>query len=201
MSNASRIGVVTLGLLALLAVTPAQAQDQPQPDPAMQAAMKAYIEYGTPGAAQKEMAKGVGAWKVVNRYYPAPGAPAEESKGTSEITSWWDGRYFVEKFEGKMPDGTPFSGFGISAYDNLKKVYQSTWMDSMSTGVMVMEGTADASGKVVTFRGEMPDPPSGKLVKVRTVVRMIDDNTRDFEMYCPGPDGKEFRMMEMRYTR
>jgi hypothetical protein len=65
----------------------------------------------------------------------------------------------------------------------------------------VFEGTADASGKVFTYFGETPDPPAGKYVKSRAVVTIIDSNTRKFESFGPGPDGKEFKMMEMLYTR
>ena len=200
MRSGTLTGIVIAGLLVLLAGAPAIAQSPSQEDPAAQAAMKALMDYGTPGPAHKALASAVGKWKVATKMYPAPGAPPQESTATSEITSWWDGRYVIEKFEGTAPEG-PFSGFSISAYDNLKKKYVATWMDSMSTGLAVLEGTADASGKVFTYRGEVPDPASGKFVPCRTVITIIDSNHRRFESFWPGPDGKEFKMMEMLYTR
>jgi hypothetical protein len=200
-SNGFAVGLaLALVAAATLAPLPATAQTPPQQDAAMQAAMKAWMDYGTPGPAHKDLASGVGTWKVATKMYVAPGAPPQESTATSKITSWWDGRYFVEDFDGVMPEG-PFHGLSITGYDNLKKKYVTTWMDSMSTGIAVFEGTCDASGKVFTFHGDMPDPPSGKLVKSRTVVTIVDSRTRKFEAFGPGPDGKEFKTMEMLYTR
>ncbi len=200
MSARAFTGVVVAALLVLAAGTPVGAQEGTQMDPAAQAAMKAWMDYGTPGPAHKELTSAVGTWKVATKMYQAPGAPPEESTATSEITSWWGGRYVVEKFEGTWA-GTPFSGFSVNAYDNLKKKYIATWMDSMSTGLAVFEGGPDASGKVFTYHGEMPDPVAGKFVPSRTVVTLVDANHRRFESFGPGPDGKEFKMMEMLYTR
>jgi hypothetical protein len=30
---------------------------------------------------------------------------------------------------------------------------------------------------------------------------MVDDNNQIMEMFGPGPDGKEFKMMEIKFTR
>ena len=35
-------------------------------------------------------------------------------------------------------------------YDKLKEKYVNLWIDDMSTMVMIAEGTADSSGKVIT---------------------------------------------------
>ena len=40
--------------------------------------------------------------------------------------------------------GQPFSGVGIDGYDNLRKKYVTTWIDTMGTGIFSMEGTASA---------------------------------------------------------
>ena len=48
--------------------------------------------------------------------------------------------------------GTPFTGHGMTGYDNVTGKYWSTWTDSMSTGIMVSEGSCDAEG-VCTFIG------------------------------------------------
>src|SRR6266436_3027817 len=53
--------------------------------------------------------------------------------------------------------GAPFTGHGMTGFDNVTGKYWSTWNDSMSTGVMLSEGTCDAQ-KVCTFTGTWNDP-------------------------------------------
>jgi hypothetical protein len=63
-------------------------------------------------------------------------------------------------------------------------------------------GTCDPDGKIITMTGEASDPMSGKTnQKWRTVLRIESKDKHVFEMYGPGPDGKEFKQMEITYTR
>jgi hypothetical protein len=46
------------------------------------------------------------------------------------------------------------------------------------------------------------DPASGKDCDMKEVFKVIDDNTHSMEMYGQNPkDGKEMKMMEMKFTR
>jgi hypothetical protein len=82
------------------------------------------------------------------------------------------------------------------AYDNAKKVFISTWIDNMGTGIMTMEGTYDSTSKTMTMKGKMVDPTTGKDCDVREVMTFVDDNTQKMEMYCT-MHGKEMKTMEM----
>jgi len=96
----------------------------------------------------------------------------------------------------------PFSGFGISGFDNVSQKFQSTWIDNMGTGIMHSEGTADASGKTINWVGMMSDPMTGKVTKERMVTTITDDDHHTFEMYGVPPGGKkEMKMMTLEYTR
>ena len=44
-------------------------------------------------------------------------------------------------------------------------------------------------------------PPGKKPQTTRMTTRWTDASTEVFEMYGPGPDGKETKMMEITYTR
>ena len=48
---------------------------------------------------------------------------------------------------------------------------------------------------------DMADPMTGSLVKTRSVTKVVDADHISFEMYAPGPDGKEAKMMEIVATR
>ena len=74
-------------------------------------------------------------------------------------------------------------------------------MDSTNTSLSYMEGTADPAGKVLTMSMKMADPMTGKETTTRTVTRIESDAKHVFEMYEVAPDGKEFKSMEIVYTR
>lgn len=110
-----------------------------------------------------------------------------------------DGRFLQQEYTSTMM-GRPYSGIGITAYDNLRKKYVSTWIDSMGTGIVLMEGTASADGKTITLRGGH-DEPGGGHVTHRAVWKTVDSNTQTFDMYGTHGHGKEMKMMEITYTQ
>jgi hypothetical protein len=185
-------------LLALPAASPAQ-EKQPEMTAEQKAEMEAYMKAGTPGAPHKAMAETVGSYDVKAKSWDAPGAAAREETGAATRTMVLDGRVLVEEFKGSMM-GMPFTGHGMHGFDNVTGKHWSTWMDSMSTGLMVSEGTCDEK-KVCTFTGTWNDPIKKAPVTARMTSRWTSPTTEVFEMYGPGKDGKEFKMMELTYTK
>ena len=61
--------------------------------------------------------------------------------------------------------------------------------------------TCPADAKKCTYKGTMPDAVAGKAVPVTEIVTYTDDDHFSFEMHGPGPGGKNFKMMEIVYTR
>jgi hypothetical protein len=108
-------------------------------------------------------------------------------------------RVLVEEVSSQMM-GQPFTGQGLHGFDNVTGKHWFTWNDSMSTGLMVSEGTCDAS-MACTYTGTYHDPVSKKPVTSRMTTRWSDKSTEVFEMYAPGPDGKEAKMMEITYKK
>lgn len=162
-------------------------------------AMKAMMEAATPGPAQKAMQGMVGTWDAVVKSYMDPAKPTE-TKATSTYTSLLDGRYIQENMEGDFM-GMPYHGMGIFGYDNVMKKYVGTWMDNMSTGIMMSWGESKDGGKTIDYIGKGSDPVTGKEQTFRSVLHQISADQSHFEMYGPGPDGKEMKMMEITYTR
>src|SRR5689334_22239372 len=100
-----------------------------------QAEMEAMMKAGAPGDAHKKLDSLVGSWDATVKTWMQPGAPME-SHGTSQNTWVLGGRWVEERFTGDFM-GMPFNGVGYTGYDNIKKQYVGTWMDNMSTSVMV----------------------------------------------------------------
>jgi len=198
--------LVAIALSASLVV--AQHDDKKMPAPgtpeaaAMQKQMEeAMMKAGMPGPEHAEMAKNAGTWDAEVKFLDmASGKWSDPSKGTARFEPIFDGRYMQMTFEGTMTMGgqtMPFKGMSIMGYDNMKKKYFSTWIDSMSTMMMKSEGTK--SGNTLTLMGSMPDP-MGHESKTREVVTHTDADHMKYEMYCDMM-GKEAKMMEINYTR
>ncbi|ESU19185.1 hypothetical protein FCR2A7T_26080 [Flavobacterium cauense R2A-7] len=161
---------------------------------------KAWTEYATPGDAHKRMAKDNGVWEEDMTSWQQEGAAPMKMKMTAEIKSVFDGKYQEAVHKGDFM-GMPFEGKSTLAYDNASKEYISTWIDNMSTGIMVMHGNYDEASKTFKMEGEVIDPVTKKMKKMREVITMVDENTQKMEMYDTGYDGKEFKSMEITMKR
>ena len=197
-----KIAWIALAAVVLAVAAPVFAEDMKKPDGMSadeQAMMEAWMKAGSPGEAHKKMAADVGTYDMKVTSWNAPGAPPTEDKGTATRKMIMDGRVLVEDVTSSMM-GMPFKGQGMRGYDNVTGKYWGTWIDSMSTGMMVSEGNCDASG-TCSFTGTMNDPMTKKPSTVRMTSRRQDAKTEIFEMYGTGPDGKEMKMMEIAYTK
>ncbi|MGZ7032145.1 MAG: DUF1579 domain-containing protein, partial [Thermoanaerobaculia bacterium] len=191
-------------LALLMLLTPALFADDKKPQmqmsPEEKAAMEAMQKAMTPGPQHKLLDNMVGTWTATTSMWMQPGAPPTVSKGTS-VNKWiMGGRYMEQKFTGNFMN-MPFNGLGYTGYDNVKKQYWGTWMDSMSTGTMMTTGGTDDNGMNWKFTGTVADPMTGKDTTLEEHITVKDKDHHTFEMWSPGPDGKMFKMMEITYTR
>ena len=161
--------------------------------------MEVYRKLGTPGRPHAMLAEMTGSWHTVTQHFMTPGQPPVESEGACEQTMVLDGRYLQQEFQGDMM-GAPFTGIGITGFDNQSQKYVSTWIDSMSTRIFYFDGTADAEGRTITQECRTEDPIKGPMTW-RSVTRILDRDTHEFEMYGTDKSGKEEKMMAIRYTR
>jgi hypothetical protein len=194
-------GAVLLAVALLLsAQVVSQEKGTPQP-PKDDEMMAKWLELQAKGPEHEKLAKAVGTWDTVMKMWMAPGAEPTVSKGIAEFRLLLDGRYLEQKYKCDSAEGA-FEGLGIEGYDRVKKKYVSVWMDSMSTGIFMSEGTPDEAAKVYTYYGKMDDPFTGQKDKlVKSVAREISDDKVIFEMYNDLPGVGEFKSMEITYTR
>lgn len=166
----------------------------------MKAMMAKFEELARPGPQHKALDALAGNWKADVKSWMEPGKAPETSTG-SESSKWLHGnRHLFSEFQGSMM-GQPFTGTGLSGFDNQTKKYYMVWVDSCGTAPMLFWGTADAAGKTFTYTGECNDCMTGQPKKMKAIMRIISNSEHSFEMLDTGPDGKEFKCMEIRYTR
>ncbi|MFH0733142.1 MAG: DUF1579 domain-containing protein [bacterium] len=165
----------------------------------MSAEQKAWMEYMTPGDEQKRMANLAGEWKAEIKMWMLPDTEAMVSEGKVINEMILGGRYLQSKHSGIMM-GQPMEGLNIEGFDNATKEYKSVWIDNMGTGIMTSAGKYDAESKSIIYYGLMVDPIEKKEVKIKEIVKNIDNDTQFFELFIDAK-GTEFKTMEIKMTR
>lgn len=169
-------------------------------DQATAAQMEAYAVASAPGPMHERLSSLAGEYEVTVKSWEAPGSEPTVTTGMATLEMAFDGRYLTEKFKGDM-FGQAFKGMGLTGYDKVKDKVVSTWIDNMSTGIMMMEGKFDESGKVITTKGEYTDPVTGETGKLKGVTTIESPEKHRYEMFGMAPDGSEFKMMEIVYMK
>ncbi len=197
--------VVSLVALGVRAAQAQQGKAAPPPmDPKQQAAMEAAQRLSAPGDGHKALEPLVGTWTYTAQWWMAPEAPAETMTGTAVNSLVFGGRFLKQEFHGEaaMEGQPPFEGLGYTGYDNIRNEYQSVWLDNMATGMMVGAGRFDAAAKTLTDQGEFSCPLTMETHrKFRSLWKVDDQNHTTYLSYMSTPDGKEYKAMEIRYTR
>jgi hypothetical protein len=135
-----------------------------------------------------ENAVGAVTWTMKTSWWMAPGTEPTVSEATAVSEMILGGRYLSTKVSGSMM-GMPFEGVSLEGYDNAAKLFMTTWIDNMGTGIMYMTGKWDDAAKQINYTGKTVDPMSGNMIDVRQVVTYNNDGSVKMEMYGPGPDG------------
>lgn len=199
------------GLVALLALStlPAVAdhhgekkgEEEMAEMPADQAAMmEAVMKAGTPGSEHEILAARTGTYEMTFKAWMDPESEPMTSGGTAERELILDGRVLVEHVDASMM-GQPFQGVSQTGFDNASGKYWSTWADSMSTGLTVMEGSMDAESHTLTFEGMSPDPMAAGDMRPMRIETTFKDGREVNTFYMPGPDGEMMKSMEVTYVK
>jgi hypothetical protein len=166
---------------------------------------KMMMEMGKPGPEHERLKAYVGDWDADVSFNCPLDNSVQKSKGVMHVKPILGDRYLQMNYEGEMagPDGKtmmPFKGMGVSGFDKGKKKYTNVWLDEMSTGMMITEGTAD--GNVLTLEGQCVDPMSGKPMKVKEVITETDSTHHKYELHMTGPgEEKMMKVLEIQYTK
>ena len=184
---------LTLAVFAglLLATTLASAQENKGNAARAQAAM--------PGPIHKEMAKRAGEYTTHSKFSFKPGAPAQESDGSSKLTMILDGRFLQDEHTGTLL-GMPATSLHLYGYNNATQKYEAVWMYTGATGFMTMSGKRSDDGKTINYAASY-DGEDGKKVNLDMVVRNIDDDHFSVSLIAKAPDGGQGPTLETTYSR
>lgn len=148
-----------------------------------------------PGPEHKHLHTLEGTWDCKMKMVGAPEAMDAVATYKVELGGLW----VSSEFKCDSP-AFKFTGKGLDGYDTNKKKYVGTWCDSLSTSLMVMEGTRDEKTKTTTMTGQGYNE-QGKLTKYRNVTKETDPDHFTFQMFMVGDDGKESLAFTIEYAR
>lgn len=172
-----------------------------QMDPKMMEMMKVMQQAGTPGEQHKMLAGYAGNWTYTGKMWHKPDQAPQETSGTAKFEMVLDGRWLKQEFKGEMM-GQPFTGLGYLGYNNATKEYETSFMDTMSTGSMHGKGSYDKSKKTIAESGQYYCPIKKGMREYRGEWKFVDKNTMMYTMYGTGmEDQPEFKQMELNYKR
>ena len=185
-----------------------QTKEETKEDEKKKKETEAMMAYATPGKEHELLAKLAGKWSYTGKMWMEPSSQPIAMTGKAEFKMVLGGRYRMDETKGDPVaelGGQPFTGISYTGFDNFKKKYFSTWIDDMSTGILAQEGTVSKDGKEFVYHGEQPDlmeyTGKNKMLKMRSTETRRDDDHFTFSFYMPDPDGKEYKMMQLDYTR
>jgi hypothetical protein len=180
-----RSGVFIVAVAALMLSAPALKAADPKPG-------------GGEPSPEKTMAMEEGIWDG-EVTVTLPGAEPVKSKCV-ETNQMLGGKWLISEFKGEF-FGSRFEGNGQNGYDAKKGKYVASWVDSVSSKILLLEGSYDEKTKTLTLHADAEDP-AGNPMKLRLETQFKDDGTRVFTEYVQADGQKDFaKFMEIKYTK
>lgn len=163
------------------------------------AQMQVWTEYMTPGPMHEMLAKSVGDWKTVSRFWMYPAGEPMETEGTGKTEMILGGRYQKSTHKSSMM-GMETEGIYLIGYDNATEEFTSIWIDNIGTGTAIAKGRYDEGTNSIAMNGTMVDPMSKQEMNIRVVLKYLDNDNNLMEMYVLY-NGEEFKSMEIEFVR
>ncbi|GAC1490025.1 MAG: hypothetical protein NVS1B13_19570 [Flavisolibacter sp.] len=66
---------------------------------------------------------------------------------------------------------------------------------------MILQGPWNETTNTINLRGVQTDPKTGKEKNIHETLRIIDNDRQVLELFEPDADGKDFKTLEILYTR
>jgi hypothetical protein len=163
------------------------------------AQMQIWMEYMTPGPMHEMLAKSVGDWNSISKFWMDPAGQPMLVEGTGKTEMILGGRYQQSTHKSMMM-GMPTEGIFLMGYDNATEEFTAVWIDNIGTGTAVANGRYDESTNSISLNGTMVDPMSKQEMNFREVLKFLDNDHHQLEMYMEY-NGQEFKSMEIEFTR
>lgn len=174
------------------------APDMPSSDEIMQKMMAA----GQPTKFHKRFDCFIGEWDIETKVWMAgPSNPPAVSKGTS-TTRWKLAGKWLESHENTDFMGMPHESFSLFGYDNFKKKYTCSTINSMDTQMISVSGSINPAGDTMIMYGTLDEASTGEVSKnIKVVIHIPSDDKRVMEIHDLAIPEPHTKVMEYHYSR
>jgi hypothetical protein len=164
---------------------------QPEGQPTPYEMKKMLAEQAELAPQHKLLLPMVGEWNAEMSFVMEPGGEPEVSTGSCTNTMILGGRFLKSEFKGDVAMfgvKMAFAGFGLMGYSKETGEFQSTWCDSMSTGIVMSTGKPGENPKVITLTGAMASAQGD--IPAKWVYMIESDKKHVMQMWqgMPGSD-------------
>ncbi|MDX1418334.1 MAG: DUF1579 family protein [Rubricoccaceae bacterium] len=177
-------------LLALLAALPIDATAQDDE-------MEAWLAMSAPDDNHAYLEHFAGDFVYQSTTWMEPGADPMQSEGASNASMTMGGRYLSTDHSGSMM-GMDFNGHGVTGYDKMAGHFVASWIDNMSTGIMVFRGHRD--GDMLVLEAPWDNPMTGQT-ETHRIKQWPTDDGYVMEYYTVAEGAEPFKTMEIAYSR
>lgn len=145
----------------------------------------------------------VGLWDTTTRVFGDLGTRPVEVDGSVEKHWVLGGRFIREDLAGISNRDRPYMGLGFLGFDAGRRIYQSVWMSTGSTGVVTASGTAATvdGATVLTLLGDEIEPGSGRVRRFEARLRIVSADRHVLTQTYADADGSFGPGFEIVYTR
>ena len=123
-----------------------------------------------------------------------------EYTGTSTRTWKLLGRFLEERNENPSSSGT-YRGIGFLGFDRATGLYENIWMNNQNSDMYMERGRYDPDSQTIHTSGRFSDPSNGIVVLNRTEITLGNADRHTLTGYSTHNDGREFKAIEVVYTR
>ena len=173
--------MIKLGVVLLLTAAALGAQPRPALD-----------------ADHARLAAMVGTWDVDMTFLFQPGRPGVTTKGTSTITSLFNGLFIEEKIEGAL-NGVPFTTLAWTGFNTSTKQYEATRIASTNNARIAEAGAYDAQTNQFELKADYP--LAGETWHQRTVIRQTSPDAMTAVSYLSFGAVPEWKGVAIAYMR
>lgn len=164
-------------------------------------AMKRLMEACKPSSHHKELERLIGSWDTEISMWMEPSAPPMKSKGTAECKWLVEGKWIVTDAKGSFMD-TSIQSHAVMGYDNFKRHFVFSQVDSFQTAMFHSEGNFDQAGNALITYGVIDEPMDGENDKpVKRVWRFDGKDRFVIEVHDLGIGETNTKVIEYVYTR
>src|SRR5947207_3559888 len=144
-------------------------------------AMRQQEEPPKPGKNHELLKRFDGSWQVHGKFWDETGKSTAEFTFVETGTLCCNGLWLIYTDKGEY-QGKPYEGHGTLGYDEHKKKFVGTWVDSMGTSIDIGEGSLDEKGKVFTYVSAVPDA-DGNSTRYKRVTEIKSDDLQMMTVY------------------